>query len=127
MKIIKNTITLYIDVIWKKQTCADENSCNNLANEYDKLADKCNDAFKKHYQTDSNGKIIESTLCSRNENTATSFRKKATNYNARSTPLLNNGPILYPIKRTASNSPNYKERGGKRKKKSLKKRSYKKK
>ena len=109
----------------KNQYCCDANSCNNLANEYEKLAEECNEAFKKHYETDISGKIMEPTSCSINENRSRDLRKKAAKYgniqNEGLIPLPIRGPILNPI--TKSNhiqSSNYFETGGSLKNKSKK-------
>jgi hypothetical protein len=107
----------------KNKYCCDANSCNNLANDYEKLAEECNEAFKRHYETDIAGKIMEPTSCSMNENTAKDLRKKAAKYGNKQneglmpTPLPINGPILNPI--TKSNpikATNYSETGGSQKK-----------
>jgi hypothetical protein len=107
----------------KNKYCCDANSCNNLANDYEKLTEECNEAFKRHYETDIAGKIMEPTSCSMNENTAKDLRKKAAKYGNKQneglmpTPLPINGPILNSI--TKSNpiqANNYSETGGSLKK-----------
>jgi hypothetical protein len=102
----------------KNQTCCDENSCSNLAKDYEVLAQECNEAFKKHHETDTNGKIIGKTLCSMNEDTAIEFRQKAANYRNTQNegvmlrPLPVRGPVVTTIKKG-----NYIDRGGTHKKK----------
>jgi len=97
----------------KNKDCCDLNSCNNLADEYEKLAEECNEAFKKHYETDITGKIMEPTLCSMNEDKSQDLRKKAAKYRTiqnegpMPTPLPIQGPIVKTIQQT-----NYSETGG---------------
>ena len=110
----------------KNKYCCDANSCNKLANDYEKLAEECNEAFKKHYETDITGKIMEPTSCSMNENTSRDLRKKAAKYGniqnegLMPIPLPIQGPILNSI--TKSNTIKaITETGGSLKKKYRKK------
>ena len=101
----------------KNKNCCDANSCSNLAKDYEILAQECNEAFKKHHETDDNGKIIGKTVCSINEDTAMDFRQKAANYrniqneDVMLRPLPIRGPITTTIKKG-----NF-DRGGRHKKK----------
>ena len=107
----------------KNQNCCDINSCNNLASDYDKLAEECHDTFKRYYETVTNGKIMAPTLCNLNEDAAKNFRIKASYFKNNSnipSPLPNKGPILTTIKKSMNSKV-----GGKSKKKFYKKKSYK--
>ena len=107
----------------KNQNCCDINSCNNLASDYDKLAEECHDTFKRYYETVTNGKIMAPTLCNLNEDAAKNFRIKASYFKNNSnipSPLPNKGPILTTIKKSMNSKV-----GGKSKNKFYKKKSYK--
>jgi hypothetical protein len=46
------------------QSCCDKKSCDNLAYEYEKLKNKCNDVYKSDNETDEKGIIIDkNSIC----------------------------------------------------------------
>ena len=46
------------------QSCCDKKSCDNLAYEYEKLKNKCNDAYKNVNETNEKGVIVDrNSIC----------------------------------------------------------------
>ena len=64
----------------KDKTCCDADSCDKLSYEFEKLNNKCHDAYGKYWTTNEKGRINEQTLCDDINNERNNLLAKTNKY-----------------------------------------------